>query len=678
VAQTLKKNSPMLTLEAAIKQAEALLYDEIDVNDPALIAWAVQSGLTQVKSDLRRALARQAAFELALMSLLRAFLPDADSNAILQHIIEKLPFTKVIAHAQAQSIFGQTASFIEALRDELPRDVLGDLYEHLIPQAERRILGQYWTPQPIVEFMARWAFEAGPRLLEPSLGSGRFIQALQLLATKPGLLLRGYEVSPLVLLIALVNGHLCHSSTAELDLHLEDFLKSPDEDELFDAVVCNPPYTRHHHIEESMKQYLSGKVVSNFGIKMSGFTSLFVFFFTHALTKIRQGGRLAFITPCELYEASYSQQFKTILRQQAAPIAIISFDKTSQVFDGVDTAACITLAQRGVAPAHTALIEIKVWPGTDTLLEVIATAVEGVFPWGEVRRVATNQLTVDAKWSNLRQMTTVASSLPAFGSVAKIMRGVATGANDYFCLSDEEVSQHCIPKRYLQPVITKTRSAQGLSFSHNDFELLRQNGHKVWLFSCFEPLEQVPDEVREYIALGERLELHQRSLLKLKGKRWYMAERREPPPVLFTYLSRGATRFIHNVMGAQALNSFLLAYPQPHLMNNPEYTTALVGILNSKLVNMQLHLVGRSYGGDTVKLEPREMDRLPIIDPTSLEAAQIRRINDSFHALCRSDGASAEQNHLDDVVQEIFLLQPTSAHGQGPQLSLFSDLMVLR
>ena len=663
----LRKILESLPLERELNFASELLYRELEHPSQELLEWAARSGLNQGKTELRRVFAQQAALELALTMLLEA-LPHQSFNQAID-----LPFTSVLEKTAARTIFNDVPALIRALQTALPRDVLGELYERFTPQAERRTLGQYWTPAPLVEFMTRWASTAGSRILEPALGSGRFVQALE--KQLPASYIRGYEISPLVLLLAQVNATLQGISTIQLDFRLENFLTAPLDSAVFDAVVCNPPYTRHHHISEEFKDLLCNQVQTKFGIRPNGFTSLFVFFFLKALMHVRPGGRLAFITPSELYEASYAKVFKTILKRHAAPQAIISFDPSTQVFTGVDTAGCITLACRGQTPTQISLIELKAFPGTDVLLEIIESKKSGVFDWGRVELVEPSALNPEGKWSNLRQMTTAQSTLPQFHTTAKIMRGVATGANDFFCLSDKEVEQFAIPLEYLQPVITKTRTAQRLRFTIEDFQQLRLQGNKVWLFSCFDPRDRLPASVLDYIQRGEDLGLHQRSLLKLKNGRWYMAERREPPPILFTYLSRGKTRFIHNLMGAQALNVFLLAYPNPRIAQDPARVKALVAMLNSSTVMEQLQLVGRSYGGDTVKLEPRELDTLPMIDPLSLTDVQVLEINSLFDDLCSAEENAVPQKALDSAVQR--LLQNTEYDFEQPlvQANLFSGII---
>lgn len=259
--------------------------------------------------------------------------------------------------------------------------------------------------------MTEWASSAGSHILDPGAGSGRLIQTFERMnashsahSVKP--YIRAYEISPLVLLIAQVNAALANSEAARLDFRLDDFLTAPVETEAFDAVICNPPYTRHHHLGEKIKNSLISRTSNEFGIRPSGFTSLFVYFFIRAISSVKQGGKLAFITPSELYEASYSVPFKQILKENATPAAIITFDRSHQVFEGVDTAGCVTLATRGHAShSATALIEIASWPGAEMVLEAIETQDEGQHAWGKVKFADAQSLEISAKWSNLRQMS---------------------------------------------------------------------------------------------------------------------------------------------------------------------------------------------------------------------------------------------------------------------------------
>ena len=70
---------------------------------------------------------------------------------------------------------------------------------------------------------------------------------------------------------------------------------------------------------------------------------------------------------------------------------------------------------------------------------------------------------------------------------------------------------------------------------------------------------------------------------------------------------------------------------------------ALLAALNSLVAKDSLRHVGRTYGGDTIKVEPREMDRLPVLNPTKLAVSERERLAELFDQLCRADSEAAEQ-----------------------------------
>ncbi|MBA2376668.1 MAG: SAM-dependent methyltransferase [Actinomycetota bacterium] len=661
-----------VSLSERLDVSSAFFYEELEVISPELMEWAERFGLSKGKTELRKVLARQVSFAELLGALLGRMGHDGFAEMVDPG---EFPFGGLLGRAGARYSDAELDAFIVELKEAFPEDVLGRVYEGITPQDARRTLGQYWTPAPIAELMGAWAMGAGPRIIDPAVGSGRLIHALgengaHRASSDDGRFhVRAHEISPIVFMIAHANATLADRTDMELDLRLSDFLTSPIEQ--FDAVVCNPPYTRHHLIPDESKKMFIERALAEFGVRLSGFASLFVYFFVRAISSVREGGRISFITPSELYEASYSTQFKKILRQNAMPKAIISFDKSHNVFDGVDTAGCITLAEKNTETPMTALIEVSSWPGTEVLLQVIESGEDLRAEWGTVKFVLKFLMDTSAKWSNSRRMAAPANALPPLGSMAKIVRGVATGANGYFCLSREEAQIHNIPEDYLVPVVTQTRTVQNYKLDLADMGRLGDDGRKVWLFTCRGRREDAPKEVRDYIESGERQKLHERSLLKLKKGKWYMVERREPPPILFTYLSRGNTRFIHNVSGAQALNVFLLVYPDEGISCDPRKVKAMTAILNSTGIKSHLHLIGRSYGGDTVKLEPRELDKLPILDPRLLTDNEITKVNRLFDSLCDDPTNADKQKFLDEEVSGLILEYDGQVFEREAQATLF-------
>lgn len=151
----------------------------------------------------------------------------------------------------------------EALRDinralaEFYGDVLPDAAEErpAAPRAGTEVskdLQYYPTPVPVVErVLADLYIKAGDRVLEPSCGCGRFLDALRRLGARPF----GIEYDPGLAAQCRVNGHSVLTA---------NFLETEPTGD-FDRVVMNPPfYGRHYakHVEHALRFLKPGGVLT--------------------------------------------------------------------------------------------------------------------------------------------------------------------------------------------------------------------------------------------------------------------------------------------------------------------------------------------------------------------------------------------------------------------------------
>ena len=90
-------------------------------------------------------------------------------------------------------------------------------------------------------------------------------------------------------------------------------------------------------------------------------------------------------------------------------------------------------------------------------------------------------------------------------------------------------------------------------------------------------------------------------------------------------------------------------------------------MLNS-LTLLGAELVGRSYGGGILKLEPREADRLPLPSPESL-----RRIAPALRKLRSRVGPAFRNGELMEVVEQVDRVLLAGDLGISPD-----DLLILR
>jgi len=124
----------------------------------------------------------------------------------------------------------------------------------------------------------------------------------------------------------------------------------------------------------------------------------------------------------------------------------------------------------------------------------LRSAVEGAedgaditYAWGRVESKGREYLSKTHKWTvaDRHRIEVHASTVP-LNSIASVMRGIATGNNKYFTLTDAEREDTGIEEKYLLPFIGKTRDCLSLAFTQAMHDDLREAGKKAWLFYCQE------------------------------------------------------------------------------------------------------------------------------------------------------------------------------------------------
>lgn len=208
-----------------------------------------------------------------------------DYHAVFAEVlIDRLPYPQAAAT--------ELAALIEDLntRDfaSLPQDVVGQVFEQLIPREERHGLGQFFTPEPLADLICAFCVRrADDCVLDPTAGTGTFlIRAYDRLRwmgvqehTKLLSQLWGVDIAPFPAELATINlfrqrvdehgnfprilcqdffqlqpGLICRFPPLKADDERPDFV-----DELvplFDALVGNFPYISNNQIKKQEAGYL--------------------------------------------------------------------------------------------------------------------------------------------------------------------------------------------------------------------------------------------------------------------------------------------------------------------------------------------------------------------------------------------------------------------------------------
>jgi adenine-specific DNA-methyltransferase len=466
-----------------------------------------------------------------------------------------------------------------------------------INSRERRYaLGQFFTPQPIAELMAEAVLAVDPETcLDPGVGGGVLLRAVG-----PGPKRFGCDIDPSAMALA---RDALEAQGGELELVHGDFLdldRWPLSLQKFDAIIANPPYIRHHNLTPQQKA-LAKHYSRLFGLRVSSLSGSYVYFFLEAIKRLRFNGRLVFITPTEFLDARYGAALKEALLSCCDIDELIVLEMDELAFDGVLTTSAITIATKRERPTRR--------------LRMTEAQLGGSVLRGRQVALDADEASPDAPWTALlpsraeRILPLIADRSAKLSDYARVRRGIATGDNSFFCLTQQQVDRWHIEPRFLVPVVagSKDLPENGSVLTGELWRARKSSGAPSWLLWCHEPKSAlIGTAVLRYIEHGETLGLPERFNCKTR-KPWYGVERVPPADFFVTYMSRRRARFVRNELGARCLTSLLNVWSHDGI--EPD---RLRPILEDKANAQLLREFGRTYGGGLGKIEPGDLLRLPV------------------------------------------------------------------
>lgn len=471
-------------------------------------------------------------------------------------------------------------------------DVIGAAYERVVAGRARRELGQFFTPLPIARAMANWLLIEEPELLlDPGCGSGSLLSAVAHERTGDTRLL-GLDVDPLAVTMAEKNAAL--RQIAGFEARRSNFLLDPIDDRP-DAIICNPPYTRHQALSSADKAAIHASFTQRLGIEFSQLASLHVLFLVRALEVAADGARLAFITPAYWLDMSYARHVKAFVLERAHVETIVHFPAHELIFEHAVTTASLTLLRKTGSPGGKTRL-LRATSGTrDAILSKVEDADAG-------QHVA---LEVTQKWSRAPRRKNPAGA--RLEDVARVRRGLATGCNEFFVVSDAERRLYGLNRSMLRHCLTSPRA---FSVDEVDERVMANlpDSTPRWLLAPSR--ERLGGPLERYLSRAHELGVRSRCLVRQRekaGRPWWKVEADFEAPILFSYFNRRRPRFVRNRVAGVPLNNWLVIQPAEDV--DPD---ALFGVLVSRNVVGRLENDARQYGNGLWKLEPSELRRLSL------------------------------------------------------------------
>ena len=479
---------------------------------------------------------------------------------------------------------------------------------------ELRAKGQFWTPAWVARAMVAYAMRGdAPVLFDPAVGEGAFLEAFREFRefreppTKSGVrTFFGTDIDGALLRSPVFREPRCR-------VERRDFALDPPR-RRFGAIVANPPYIRHHRLPPETKRALRDLCLHQLGRPLDGRAGLHVHFLVRSLSILDEGGRLSFIVPADTCEGVFSGPLWRWIASRFRLEAVVTFEPEATPFPGVDTNAVVLMIRN--APPRKRFAWVRCREGGSPDLAGFVRRGLGSTPPPSLDRI--ERSLEEGLATGLSRFPATEETRFRLGDFAVVRRGIATGANSFFWLTRKQAEAAGIPPEMLRLAVGRTRDVPGDTLAAADLARLEEQGRPTLLLSPERrALADFPPPLRAYLRRGERDGLNGRALLRTR-RPWYRMEYRAPPPLLFAYLGRRNSRFIRNRAGAVPLTCFLCVYPRPSLADRAD---DLWRVLNAPETIRNLRLVGKSYGGGAIKVEPRNLERLAIPEALALRLA---------------------------------------------------------
>jgi hypothetical protein len=473
---------------------------------------------------------------------------------------------------------------------------------------ERKARGAFFTPEGICDFITAWAVRsAGDRILEPSCGEAAFLVSAGRRLRELGAAgdtraqlhgfdqLHGVELHQLSVINA-ARATAAHDVAATV--HWGDFFDA-EMPSAFEAVVGNPPYVRYQDFTGEARTK-GQRAALALGVPLSGLASSWAPFVLHATRFLQAHGRLGVVLPAELLSVNYAAPVRAFLMRRFANVRLVLFEE--RVFPGVAEEVVLLLAE-GEGPTdrftvHQArdIEDLRDLAGlTSSWIPKVSDEkwIAALLPTEAAALYAAT--TADGRFEQLRD----------WGSTSL---GMVTGNNRYFALDANTARAAGLAETDIMRISPPgSRHLRGLTFGERAWQDMAASGSRAWLF--YPQGDELSPAAAKYIAVGEAAKVNAAYKCRVR-KPWWRVPTVESPHLFLTYMNHDTPRLVSNTAGVPHVNSVHGVRLEPGRQRVGQDLLPIAA-LNS-LTALGAEVVGRSYGGGMLKLEPKEAGLLPV------------------------------------------------------------------
>ncbi len=432
--------------------------------------------------------------------------------------------------------------------------------------------GVFYTPVELADFLAKPLITSGGNaIFDPSYGDGALLLAAERISNSFEKNIKnsfwGCDIRP-------VNGLLNHLPQA--NLKETDFFDYRNEI-LFDTILMNPPYIRHHvQKANKIKKYRSQNPELTF---LENTSDLWAYFLVKAVSHLEKDGSIGAILPWAFLQADYAKPVRKWLSERFEDIQALAL--SNRYFESADERVIVLWLRKYLR--INASIKIGSSQRIESKIEFKKLNLED---WLADRVHYSGKGDVDSLFSRLKREF----AFIKLDEIAEVKIGVVTGAVDYFIIHGANLNS--FKKSRLIPILTSSDEFPDF-FINGKKSLpllvsLRDKDHLVY---------------RSFIKKGIENKYHLRSHSKLREP-WYSVKVGKVADAFFPYRCKKYPFLLPNSDKVQCTNSIHRIYFKN--LTDIEKKWVFVSLL-SLPSQLSLELNSKTYGRGILKIEPKSL-----------------------------------------------------------------------
>lgn len=478
------------------------------------------------------------------------------------------------------------------------------IYTKNMPLEHIKKYGQFFTNSLIADFMCSWACCDARTILDPAVGNSVFF--IHTKKYNKNSEMTGYEIDSKILNYF---GNPTNANIINNDYLFNDWEKK------YDAIICNPPYNKFQSVSNRME--IIDIIEEHTGIKYSTYTNLYILFLMKSIFQMSENGKLAYIIPTEFLNSDYGVPIKQLLLKQHLLRAIINFENNQELFFNATTTCCIILLDK----QPKSYVEFYNLSNINDLKNIsIGT--------NSTHCVCKNfeKLNAKEKWRAILNQEEICNyrNLTYFSKFCNVSRGIATGANSFFCLSYTEALENKIPFSCLTKCICKSADVKTAIFTEENFDQLVNDEKKVFLLDIGE--EDAPN-VDKYIEKGREKGIDKRYLPSCRFP-WFSMEQKKVAPIWVSSGYRSNMKFVRNLAEIKTLTTFHSVYINK---DYEFYTDVIFCYLLTPIAQKIIRENRKELGNGFNKFQPNDLNNAQMLDISMICENDIIKIQKIYH-----------------------------------------------